>query len=162
MHSTPDWYSAQDAEWHAGLVRIKRLRDDVELPTWGTSRSAGFDLRVPDDVTIANLATEVVGLGLVIATPPEHMLLVAPRSSTFVKWGVKLANTVGVVDEDYSGDEDELRLLLHNPSAKRWATIPAGTRVAQGIFVPISREVTWREVDAMGASRGGLGSTGTN
>jgi len=163
MLPTFDVMFAEDP-WFDRKVRIKKLRPDAILPTKGTERSAGFDFYLPDDVTIPHLGTKRVLLGLVIETPPGHMLLVAPRSSTFKNWGIKLANTVGIVDEDYAGDQDDMCLLLHNPDPYQSRSVPKGTRIAQGIFVPVSSDFEWHEVpegESMGESRGGWGSTGT-
>lgn len=162
MPPTCDVLLAEDSLWFDRKVRIKKLRPDAIIPTKGTERSAGFDFYVPDDVIVPAQTMHRVLLGLVIATPPGHMLLVAPRSSTFKTWGVKLANTVGIVDEDYAGDTDDMCLLLLNPGTED-SFIPKGSRVAQGILVPISSGFEWEEVPegfTMGSSRGGWGSTG--
>lgn len=88
------------------------------------------------------------------------MLMIAPRSSTWKKWGVRLGNTVGIVDEDYCGDDDQLMLSLWNPSTTAEVVIPGATRIAQGIFVPVHTEVYFVRQEKMGRSRGGWGSTG--
>lgn len=147
-------------------VRFKKLDDRALVPDFATDGAAGFDLAVLDDVYVAAGQTVMARTGLVIATPAGHMTMVAPRSSTWKKWGVRLANTIGIVDEDYCGDEDEMFLALWNPSGQPPTKIPAGTRIAQGIFVPVLSAGAWNYVrfeqqDMMGQSRGGWGSTGS-
>lgn len=146
-------------------VRYKKLDQRAVVPAYGTAGSAGFDLATLDEVHIGPGETTLARTGLVIATPPGHMMMLAPRSSTWKRWGVRLGNSVAVVDSDYCGDEDELSLSLwrprDSPRGNHWVPIkiPAGTRVAQGVFVPVLTS-QFIEVEAMGASRGGWGSTG--
>lgn len=138
---------------------INIVDERAKVPEYGTKLSAGFDLAVIDDVALGPKDSDVFSTGLIIQAPPDHMLLVTPRSSTFRKWGVHLGNTVGIVDEDYCGPEDILRLYLHNPGLGT-VYIPAGTRLAQGIFVPITRAVFQRSYGSLAKTRGGWGSTG--
>lgn len=138
-------------------VRVKRLHDHVQIPEYQTSRAAGFDLAPCHDVTLAANELKLVDTGLVFSTPTDHMLFITYRSSTPRKWGIEVLN--GILDEDYCGDDDECKLQVRN-LAGHVKTIPAGTRIAQGVFVPISR-ASFVETDSMGKSRGGFGSTGT-
>lgn len=144
------------------LVKVNKVHPDAKIPEFGTPLSAGFDLAPVVDVHLLPGQSDVFRTGLIIQAPADHMLLVAPRSSTFRKWGVSLGNTVGIVDEDFCGPEDELRLYLHNPAARHGnrVRIPAGTRLAQGIFVPIRRAVFQLVEEPIAATRGGWGSTG--
>jgi dUTP pyrophosphatase len=141
-------------------VRINVVDDRAVLPAYGTELSAGFDLAIIEDAVLGPLEAKVFSTGLIIQAPHDHMVLVAPRSSTWRKWHVHLGNTVGIVDEDFCGPDDVMHLYLHNPSEGQWASIPAGTRLAQGIFVPITR-ATFEVVDGpIAKTRGGWGSTG--
>jgi len=142
------------------LARINIVDPRAQVPEYGTDLSAGFDLAVLDDVTLAPLESNVFTTGLIIQAPQDHMLMVAPRSSTWRKWGVSLGNTIGIVDEDFCGPDDVLHLYLHNPSETVWRTIPGGTRLAQGIFIPITRAKFVVREEAIAATRGGWGSTG--
>lgn len=141
-------------------VRVNVTHPNAVVPSYGTPLSAGFDLAPVVDVYLHPHEANVFPIGLIIQAPADHMLLVAPRSSTWRKWGVTLGNTVGIVDEDFCGPEDELRLYLHNPSGSHSVNIPAGTRLAQGIFVPITRATFVVQEEAIAATRGGWGSTG--
>jgi dUTP pyrophosphatase len=144
------------------LIRFKTTDERARMPAYETAGAAGFDLSVIEDISVGLNKTVMARTGLVIGAPAGCMLMLAPRSSTWKKWGVRLGNTVGIVDEDYCGDEDELLLALWNPGPMGPKRIPAGTRVAQGIFVPIlsGRSVAFSEQQSMGGSRGGWGSTG--
>lgn len=141
-------------------VAVKRLRPDVSLPKYQTQGAAGFDLAIADDLTLAPGEIKLVSTGLVFATPRNHMLYITFRSSTPRKWGATVLE--GILDEDYCGNEDECKLQvmsIKNGGPLDFVRIPAGTRIAQGIFIPISRG-EFHETNDMGESRGGFGSTG--
>src|SRR5688572_3632686 len=140
-------------------LKIKRLDAAVGLPQAGTSRSAGFDLASAVDIEIPPRSIRLVGTGLVIAVPPGMFLGIFARSSTPLKRGLIVANGVGVVDPDYSGPDDEVKIAVLNVRASA-VTVGRGERIAQGIVLPAPR-VSWVEVDDMAApTRGGFGATG--
>lgn len=140
-------------------VRITRVRDTVPLPTYATEGSVAFDLVCPEDVLVPAHGATTVPTGLIIATPPGFALLLVPRSSLFQKTGLRLANTIGIVDQDFCGPQDELSLSFWNPSDKE-VQIRAGDRIVQGLFIAITRAV-WQEGPATReTSRGGWGQSG--
>lgn len=147
-------------------VQINVVHPDAIFPTYGTEGSAGFDLASVEDIRLFRGEAKAFRTGLIVKAPKDHMLLVTERSSTWKKWGVHLGNIVGIVDEDYCGPQDELLLYVwapnqDAPNGNVTRIIPAGTRIAQGIFVPITR-AEFQVVDGdLAASRGGWGSTGT-
>jgi dUTP pyrophosphatase len=65
---------------------------------------------------------------------------------------------MGVIDQDYCGEGDELMVQVYN-FREEAITVLRGERIAQGMFVPVAR-VVWQEVDDVGKGRGGFGSTG--
>jgi dUTP pyrophosphatase len=138
-------------------VPILRLRDSVPEPNYATPGSVGFDLSTAEPIDIEPGAIALVGTGLVLATPPGWCLLVCLRSSTPRKFGVLQPHAIGVIDEDYRGPEDELRLQLLNFTTAP-VHIPTGSRIAQGLFVRTER-AAWSAHDPEHASRGGFGST---
>ncbi|HEY2434780.1 MAG TPA: dUTP diphosphatase [Vicinamibacterales bacterium] len=141
-------------------VRIHRLRADVPLPRYETAGAAGFDLAASEDVTVPPGGVVLVPTGLVIEVPRGHLLGVFARSSTPLKRGLMVANGVGVVDEDYCGPADEIRIQVLNFTAAP-VTVARGDRIAQGVLLPIAR-AEWQETaDApRPGSRGGFGATG--
>lgn len=139
-------------------VRITRLRPDVSLPEYKTSGACCFDIACVEDVVIQ--PREIVDLptGLVFGIPEGYMLLVAARSSTPPK-GVQMPHGVGIIDQDFCGPEDELKIRLVNFTEKPVA-LKKGDRVCQAGFVRIDRAV-WDEGPAMSKkTRGGFGTTG--
>lgn len=140
-------------------VRITRLHAAVQLPAYQTAGAAGFDLAASVATTVAPGEIALVPTGLVIEVPSGHFLGVFARSSTPIKRGLMVANGVGVVDSDYCGPTDEIKVQVYNFTAVP-VTVNAGDRIAQGVVMPFVR-AEWEERDsATGPSRGGFGSTG--
>jgi dUTP pyrophosphatase len=114
--------------------------------------------------------TVMVSTGLIIESPSEYYFKIHIRSGFAIKNGISLANDVGIVDEDYCGPDDEIKigLIRHynpaDPQMKKPFLIKKGTRIAQIIFEHNTLpEVEWEEQDNpdfAGQSRGGFGSTG--
>ena len=141
-------------------VRIRRLDPSVELPAYGTDGSAAFDLAASETTVIAPGEVRLVPTGLVIEVPAGMFLGVFARSSTPLKRGLMVANGVGVVDSDYCGPSDEIKVPTLNFTAAP-VTVAKGDRIAQGIILPSPR-VEWDEVGELRAgSRGGFGATGS-
>ena len=141
-------------------VRITRLRDDVPLPDYQTAGAAGFDIAAAEDVAIEPGQVTLVPTGLVIEVPPGMFLAVFARSSTPLKRGLIVSNGVGIVDSDYCGPADEVKVQVLNITTST-VVVRAGDRIAQGIFLPATR-VLWEEAEVVrAASRGGFGSTGS-
>ena len=140
-------------------VRIRRLRPSARLPQYESPGAAAFDLAASDSLTVAAGEMTLVPTGLVIEVPRGMFLGIFARSSTPLKRGLMVANGVGVVDSDYCGPADEVKVPVLNVTTAE-VRINAGDRVAQGIFLPAA-PVTWTETDNLsGPSRGGFGSTG--
>jgi dUTP pyrophosphatase len=141
-------------------VRIHRLHPDVPLPRYETSGAAGFDLAANEDVVVPAGGLALVPTGLVIQAPAGHFLGIFARSSTPLRRGLMVANGVGVIDEDYCGPTDEVKIPVFNFTAAP-VTVSRGDRIAQGLFLPVLR-VTWDDTDGAPreGSRGGFGATG--
>ena len=141
------------------IVRIRRLDPGLPLPDYATAGAVGFDLYCREDTTLAPGEIALLPTGVAIATPPGYMLIVTSRSSTPHRKGLSVPHGVGVIDQDYRGDGDEIRCQVYN-FRNSPVTVNRGERIAQGIFVRVDR-AEWEEVDAMDApTRGGFGSTG--
>ena len=139
-------------------VRIKRLDKSLPLPVYQTSGSVGFDIHAREDTVVPAGGIGLVPGNIVVETPPGYMLMVSLRSSTPRKKGLHKPHGVGVIDNDYCGDEDEIKVQVYNGSG-RDVRVEKGERIAQGIFVRVEKS-EWVEVDSLGKSRGGFGSTG--
>src|SRR6187549_1858603 len=141
-------------------VRIHRRRPDVPLPRYETSGAVGFDLAASEDVVVPPGGIALVPTGLVIEVPRGHFLGIFARSSTPLKRGLMVANGVGVIDEDYCGPQDEVKVQVLN-FTQAPVTVARGDRLAQGLFIPVTR-AKWQETagDLRDGSRGGFGATG--
>ena len=140
-------------------LKIKRLQSAVGLPEPATGGAAGFDLAAAADIEIPPRGIRLVGTGLVIAVPDGHFLGIFARSSTPLKRGLMVANGVGVIDADYCGPDDEIKIQVLNITDAP-VKVARGDRLAQGIVLPCPR-IEWEEVPEIArTSRGGFGSTG--
>lgn len=142
-------------------LNIMRLTKTAILPLRATDGSAGFDLfaDIPDAVTILPRHTIKIGTGICLEITDNNIVgLVYSRSGLSTKFGITLANCVGVIDSDYRG---EVIIALHNSSEFAYEIQPA-ERVAQLVLTPIITpkivEVTSVENTDRGSN--GFGSTG--
>ena len=140
-------------------IRIRRLNDSVALPRYESDGAAAFDLAASEDTEVPPGEVRLVPTGLVVEVPAGMFLAILARSSTPLKRGLMVANGVGVVDSDYCGAADEVKIAILNVRTVA-VQVKAGDRIAQGIILPAVR-VAWEETrDEAGLSRGGFGSTG--
>jgi dUTP pyrophosphatase len=140
-------------------VRIKRIRPQALLPAYQTAGAAAFDLAAAETMTVQPGEVVLVPTGLVVEVPVGMFLAIFARSSTPLKRGLMVANGVGVIDADYSGPDDEIKIAIVN-FRQTAATVRSGDRIAQGIFLPAPR-ISWTEIDTLHApTRGGFGVTG--
>jgi dUTP pyrophosphatase len=139
-------------------VLIHRVDPSLPLPAYATPGSVGFDLLCREDTTIAPGAIGLLPSNIIVRTPPGYALLIAPRSSTARRAGLIFPHSLGVIDQDYCGPDDEILIQVQNIRQEP-VTVARGERVAQGLFVPVAR-ARWREVERPdGPSRGGFGSS---
>ena len=140
-------------------LKIKRLDSTVPLPAYGTTEAAGFDLAASQDVRVAPGQIVLIPTGLVIEVPSGHFLGIFARSSLPLKRGLMVANGVGIIDSDYCGPNDEVKIQVVNISGAE-VQVKRGDRLAQGVVLPAPR-VSWQEVTELReVTRGGFGATG--
>lgn len=140
-------------------VRIRRLAPDIPLPRHESAHAAAFDLAAAGDVVVEPGRVALVPTGLVVEVPAGMFLGIFARSSTPLKRGLMVANGVGVIDPDYCGPSDEVKIAAMN-FTEAPVTVRRGDRIAQGIFLSAPR-VSWDETDQLReATRGGFGATG--
>lgn len=139
-------------------VRITKTRPDAVIPEYKTSGACCFDLVCVEDAVIPPKAMHDLPTGLIFGVPDGYMLMVASRSST-PKKGVQMPHGIGIIDQDYCGPEDELKLRVMNFTDAP-VELKKGDRVCQAGFVRVDRAV-WEEGPALkNETRGGFGSTG--
>lgn len=165
--TNPEDFGSKDSEMLRSVnIRFEgpradqNARDPDFLPKYQTVQSAGMDLRAdlssPIKILPGERATIGTGLSFVIGDP-QTVALIVPRSGLGSK-GLTLANTVGVIDSDYSG---EVKLFFVNTGLNPIVVSPKD-RVAQLLFMPVER-VAWKIVsdhEPTERGTGGFGSTG--
>lgn len=149
------------------LVLFKRLDPDAILPTRATNGAACYDLYAVEDVVLRHYRpVTVVGTGIAVQLPPNHVGLVCSRSGLAAKKQVFVLNAPGVIDEDYRG---ELKVILgYLPDDHAWPNMnplvfPKGSRIAQLMILPVPQlQVVEVNEFTTTTDRGenGLGSTG--
>ncbi|MBU1992517.1 dUTP diphosphatase [Patescibacteria group bacterium] len=139
-------------------VKIKRIDKSLPLPVYETKGSCGFDILAREDTEIEAKEVGFIPANVIVEVPVGYMLIVASRSSTPINKGLMPPHGFGIIDHDYCGPEDEVKILVYNFRDKP-ITIKKGEKVAQGVFVHIDK-FDWEEVEEMGnKTRGGFGST---
>ena len=141
-------------------IKVKKLRENAVLPTYGSAEAAGADLYacLQEQVTIEPGATAFVPTGLAMELPQGYVGLIYARSGLACKKGLAPANKVGVIDSDYRG---EFIVALHN-HGNQAQTVASGERIAQLVIAPVFTP-GFEETDVLSdtqRSSGGFGSTG--
>ncbi len=117
-----------------------------------------IDLRAAEDAELKAGDFRYLRLGIGMILPEGYEAHVAPRSSTFKNFGVLVANSFGVIDNSYCGEEDEWRLPV---LAMRDTVIRKNDRICQFRIVEKQPELEFETVEHLRQeSRGGFGSTG--
>ena len=141
-------------------VKIRKLREDAVVPTYGSEFSAGADLYACEEntVTVAPHETVLVHTGLSLEIPEGFGGFIYARSGLASKKGLAPANKVGVVDADYRG---EVMVALHNHTNMPQSVEP-GERVAQMVIAPFLKAqfTVAEELSETVRGTGGFGSTG--
>lgn len=141
---------------------IKEIYDGIQLPKRSTKGSAGYDFYSPFDITIHPDKVVTFPTGIRCEIEDGWVLQIYPRSGIGFKTGIRLANTVGIIDSDYYHADNEGHIIakLVCPS-KMFSQCPyailSGDRIFQGVFTPYGITVD-DDIDAV--RYGGLGSTG--
>ena len=125
---------------------------DIEGGDW-------IDLYTAEDVEMYAGQYKEISLGVTITLPRGYEAIVAPRSSTYKKWGLICANSIGVIDNAYCGENDVWKFPAI--CMRTNTIIPAGTRICQFRFIRNMAAHEFKTVSHITAkSRGGMGSTG--
>ncbi len=141
------------------LVRCHRIDKSLPLPSFATAGSCGFDFYARHDTTVPPGQIALIPSNLIIECPEGYALLITPRSSLPRKTGLTFPHSIGVIDRDYCGPDDEIMLQVHN-STNQPITVERGTRLAQGLFVAVAQPQFAETALTTQTSRGGFGSTG--
>lgn len=139
-------------------IAIKRVDKSLPLPVYATNGSVGFDLLCRETIEVLPRQIELIPGNVIVRIPTGFFLLLTLRSSTPRRKSLLIPNGVGIIDQDYCGEGDELKVQVLNFSDEA-VQVNKGERIAQGLFIPVVR-VEWEEIEQVGQGRGGFGSTG--
>ena len=138
-------------------IKIKYFDREIEK-IQKISKGDWIDLRCAERVELKAGEYKLLRLGVGMILPDGYEAHVLPRSSTPSKFGIIMANSMGVIDNSYSGDADEWRFPA---VAIRDTVIEKGDRIAQFRIMKNQPQIIFEEVEHLNeVSRGGIGSTG--
>lgn len=139
-------------------VFLKRIDSTLPLPQHESTGAVGFDLIVRESTTINPKDIALIPGNVIVKVPEGYALFILPRSSLPRKKSLIFPHSVGIIDQDYHGPDDEIRIQVMNMGNEP-VTVERGEKIAQGLLVKIEK-VEWTETDDHGAeTRGGFGST---
>ena len=165
---------------HVVNIPIEICRENAKLPTYSTQGSAAMDIYSPEEYIIDCGQTIVIPIGIKVSIPHGYALLIQPRSGLSSRTKLRIANTPGLIDEDY---HEEIGVIVENtdPPLKDYQiqmdgegllqgplygspiTIDKGERFAQMRLIEVPH-VKWSVVSSLGAfdddHGAGFGSTG--
>lgn len=153
-----DIFSEFSTELHK-IEMIKDIYNKIELPTRATQGSAGYDFKSPMDIELKPGETIKIPTGIRCRIEDGWVLKLYPRSSFGFKYRLQLDNTVGIIDSDYYGSNNEGHIMVkitNDSNEGKVFKVNRGQGFVQGIFVPYGITVDDNVDDIR---NGGFGST---
>lgn len=151
--------SSEYAESSKFMNFVREAYDNLQLPSRATSGSAGYDFRAPYDFQLRPGFSLKIPTGIRVKIGDGWWLGCLPRSGLGFKYGLRLANTMGVIDSDYYNSDNEGHIfakITNNDKSGRILEIKAGDGFMQAIFLPYG--ITYSDT-ASNIRNGGMGST---
>lgn len=140
------------------MIKVRYLDGEIE-PLKQIDNGDWIDLRSRVNIHLDSFQFTMIPLGVAMELPVGYEGIIAPRSSTFKKYGLIQTNGIGIVDNSYCGNNDEWMLPVF---AVRDTFIQKGDRIAQFRILKSQGPIKFEEVNQLyGKDRGGFGSTGT-
>ena len=139
-------------------IKIRYFSDEIERLRCIDGKSDWIDLRCAERTELKAGEFRLIPLGVAMELPEGYEAHVVPRSSTFKTWGLLQANSMGLVDRSYCGDNDQWRLPVY---ATRDTVIEVNDRICQFRIMENQPKLEFLECEHLsGPDRGGFGSTG--
>jgi len=141
-------------------VRIKRIDEELPLPTYASDGAVAFDLYARVLTVVQPRELGMIPVNVIVNVPDGYALIVALRSGTPRKKKLLSPHSVGIVDRDFCGPGDEIQVQVLNFGDEP-SVIERGERIAQGLLIA-THDCIWDERAMLDReeSRGGFGSTG--
>lgn len=141
-------------------IRIKYFSPDYPKLEYIEGKSDWIDLRANETIHLQKDKHYLIPLGIAMQLPKGYEALIAPRSSSFKKWGIIQTNTPGIVDETYCGPNDQWFMSVY---ATKNTVIEKFDRVCQFRIIKHQPHLMFEESNLVSnENRGGHGSTGNN
>lgn len=137
----------------------KEVYEQLQLPTRATAGSAGYDFFAPCPIVLKPGETIKIPTGIRVQIDEGYVLSLYPRSGLGFKFRLQMNNTVGIIDSDYYGSENEGHIfckITNDTNEGKTVEIAAGAGFCQGIF---SEYFITYDDEAAGVRNGGFGST---
>lgn len=139
-------------------IKVKYHDKELKKLKFIDNKSDWIDLRSAENITLKKGEFKLISLGVSMELPRGYEAHVAPRSSTFKNFGIIQTNSVGVIDESYSGDND---IWKFPALALRDTKIEKNDRICQFRIIKKMDQININEVESLNnKDRGGIGSTG--
>jgi len=148
--------SYDDVGTEALKESIKEEWLNIKLPVRATLGAAGYDFYLPHDVCLTEHPVTIY-TGICCSIQPGWALFLMPRSGLGFKYGVRLSNSLGLIDEDYYHAANEGHIAAKIYAGDKPVSLQAGDRFMQGVFLPYG---TASNGNLGGVRIGGTGSTG--
>ena len=145
-------------DWDLG-GNAESIYNEIKLPHRATSGSAGYDFFAPCDITLEPGQTIKIPTGIRVKIDDGYVLSLYPRSGLGFKFRLQMNNTVGIIDSDYYGSDNEGHIFIkitNDSNEGKTLAVKCGEGFAQGIFVEYG--ITYDD-DVCEIRNGGFGST---
>ncbi len=141
-------------------IEIRYLSDRIEPLRYIDGKSDWIDLRASEEINMKAGEFRLIPLGVAMKLPEGYEAYVVSRSSLYRNYGIIQANSFGIVDESYCGDNDE---WFFPALALRDTTVHVNDRICQFRIMKHQPEISFTVREHLeGEDRGGFGTTGTN
>ena len=136
-------YRNLDTSHYIPTILFVKLSDPSEEAFWQNEKGDWIDLKVAQDYDIKKGDFTLLDLGVAMKLPDGFEAIIAPRSSTFKKYGLLQTNGIGIIDNTYCGNNDIWKMPV---LATRNTLIPKGTPIAQ-FKIQLSQKATiWQKL----------------
>ena len=159
---SPSRFRSDWADTFAGesAEKILKIYEEIRMPERATVGSAGYDFYSPLDFVLEPGQTIKIPTGIRAKIEDGWVLMIFPRSGLGFKFRIQLNNTVGIIDSDYYGSDNEGHIFIkitNDSNEGKTLSLKKGDGFAQGVFLPYG--VT-SDDEAAALRNGGFGSTG--
>lgn len=142
----------------ARSIRIHYHLPELHRLEYIDGKSDWIDLRAAERVHLKTGDFRLISLGVSMKLPDGYEAIIAPRSSTFKRYGLIQTNGIGLIDCSFCGDDDIWQMPVY---ATRETTVQVNDRICQFRIQKNQPKINFLEVNHLdGVTRGGFGSTG--